>query len=180
MFTKRDLKGGDVVLHHNGVVSIFIENLGILVHPEGSFGIWDYKNDLTHVLCNDFNIVAVRRPKVSRSCSFGAFKNRLGDRVFPEKPEPKVGDRVIVTDETMVFSTYDAWYKQNAPALRELNSPFCHKGDVGVVITKAPNTVLTGSLAEHRMLCACIKAGEEHVFLIDVRGIEVICDEQYT
>ena len=178
MFTKRNLKGGDVVLHHNGIVSIFIENLGILVHPEGSHGLWDYKNDLTHVLCNDFNIVAVRRPNTVLDCNFSAFANKSGKRVFPVKPTPQTGDRIRVVADGFCHGGNSDWLDKNAPALLPQGLTLCNKGDRGIVLVKAPVAYCAiTKTPDSRILCACVKEGTSKIFLVEERGIEVICDE---
>lgn len=90
MFTKKDLKNGDVILRANGEVSIFIENLEMFVSTDGWMPLDKVCDDLTHHNSNrEWDIVEVRRPKVKYECQFGAFRNNLGELVYDRERDTK-------------------------------------------------------------------------------------------
>lgn len=74
MFTKSDIKNGDVIVRRNGEVEIAIVDLGVFISPDG----WNnYDNILEDLTAEDgwlddnqWDIVKVIRPKHKRECQF--------------------------------------------------------------------------------------------------------------
>lgn len=86
VFTKEDLKNGDVILRRNGEVEIVILETGTCVSTTGFMRVSAINEDLTHGVGdwddNEWDIVAVRRPKSDYQCSFDAFESELGELVY--------------------------------------------------------------------------------------------------
>lgn len=83
MFTKNDLRNGDVIKKRNGNVEIVVIPLGTLVvQPVGHNLLRDINDDLTSRVYRDYDIVAVRRPILPGDCSFYAFTDGLGELVY--------------------------------------------------------------------------------------------------
>ena len=83
MFTKKDLKNGDVVKKRNGRVEIVILDTDTLVISKtGCNLLSDINDDLTSRIGKDFDIVAVRRPTEPGDSRFDAFDNDHGEVVF--------------------------------------------------------------------------------------------------
>lgn len=91
VFTKKDIKNGDVVLRRNGDVEIVCLPLGTLICNGCWWNDFDSINlDLTHILGEDYDIVAVRRPIEPHHCCFDAFTRELGKLVYDrERDEVK-------------------------------------------------------------------------------------------
>ena len=74
IFTKEDLKTGDVLLRRDGAVEIYNGELDMLILQED----WDdpshIRLDLTSERTSDADIMAIRRPIAKSSCIFGAFE----------------------------------------------------------------------------------------------------------
>lgn len=82
MFTKADLKNGDVIKRRNGWVEIVCLETGTLIARSGFNEIKDIKDDLTDACGTEYDIVAVRRPKRPCECKFCAFDEEYGDLVY--------------------------------------------------------------------------------------------------
>ena len=90
MFTKNDLRNGDVILKRNGNVEILVLPLGTLVTKTGGFNrISEVQDDLTDSHFNDYDIVAVRRPTEDWHCRFDAFEGEYGTLVFDRERDTK-------------------------------------------------------------------------------------------
>ena len=90
MFTKSDLRNGDVVLRRNGNVEILVLPLGTLITQSGGFNrINELKDDLTDSNFDKFDIVAVRRPTEDWHCTFNAFKSKHGTLVYNRECDTK-------------------------------------------------------------------------------------------
>jgi hypothetical protein len=96
MFTKNDLKTGDVVKYRNGDIGIVFVELGSILFKDDSFERLDlFKEDLTVIPdVREYDIVAVRRPTVSHECRFSAFEHDLGELVY-EREEVKVEEMTL-------------------------------------------------------------------------------------
>ena len=74
IFTKEDLKTGDVLLRRDGAVEIYNGELDMLILQED----WDdpshIRLDLTSEITPNADIMAIRRPIAKSSCIFGAFE----------------------------------------------------------------------------------------------------------
>lgn len=85
VFTKSDLKTGDIVLKRNGSVEIVILEIsgGTLINQTG-YNMLSYINeDLTSSLGDDcFDIMYVRRPVIMGDCQFVCFENGYGELVY--------------------------------------------------------------------------------------------------
>lgn len=80
-FTKADLKNWDIVQYRNGNTAIVNTDLGSLISKEGYNQLGCFRDDLT--CCDhDFDIVAVRRPKVDAHCQLNAFEYSRGTLVY--------------------------------------------------------------------------------------------------
>jgi hypothetical protein len=82
VFTKADLKNGDVIKRRNGWVEIVCLETGTLIARSGFNEIKDIKDDLTDDVGTEYDIVAVRRPKRPCECQFCAFNEEYGDLVY--------------------------------------------------------------------------------------------------
>ena len=83
MFTKNDLKNGDVIKKRDGAVEILVLPLGTLICSDGHFNdISDIRDDLTNKNGYFHDIVAVRRPTDKHHCKFRAFADELGELVY--------------------------------------------------------------------------------------------------
>ena len=82
VFTKSDLKDGDIVLKRNGDVEIAIPSVGVFVRVAGfnSFNI--FNDDLTSTLKDKYDIVEVRRPNKPSDCVFECFDFCKGEVVY--------------------------------------------------------------------------------------------------
>lgn len=83
-FKKANLKTGDIVLHRNGTVSVFIREFGAFI----GFGSASYILDnLTDNLTDKngaayLDIVAIRRHASAKACNFSAFEYGYGTLVY--------------------------------------------------------------------------------------------------
>lgn len=83
VFTKKDLKNGDVVMKRDGAVEIVILPLGTLVvNGPGFNSLNDINDDLTSTGDSDHDIIAVRRPSRQNECTFNAFNYERGELVY--------------------------------------------------------------------------------------------------
>ena len=86
MFTKKDLRNGDVLLKRNGNTEIVVLPLGTLVvKPIGYNLLDDINDDLTSKVYSKYDIVAVRRPTKPGECRFDAFECGHGELVYERK-----------------------------------------------------------------------------------------------
>ena len=95
-FTKADLKTGDVVLYRNGETGIVNCSFNMIINKEGYNNFSDYSNDLTVATkwASNWDIIAVRRPRISSNCQFTAFEYKWGDLVYDRK-EVKVEEMTL-------------------------------------------------------------------------------------
>ena len=88
-FTKADLRTGDVVKFNNEELGIVIIEHNVIAYQNGSWGHLDnIKADLTNSYgVDNYNIVAVRRPKNPGECCFDAFRHHVprGTLVYERK-----------------------------------------------------------------------------------------------
>lgn len=85
MFTKKDLKNGDMVKLRNGTIGIILLGIDCLLTAEtGGYCLKYVKNDLTHDTYSDRDIVAVYRTNNPEMVSFRSF-NR--DELVYERKE---------------------------------------------------------------------------------------------
>lgn len=90
VFTKSDLKNGDVIKKRNGNVEILVLPLGTLVTNDGNYNLLDDINDdLTSANGDCYDIVGVRRPIEVKDCRFLAFEYDYGEVVYERKEETK-------------------------------------------------------------------------------------------
>lgn len=87
-FTKADLKTGDVILRRNRETEIVNRELEMCINKDGWNDVDHIRTDLTSVSSQDWDIIAVRRPKIKRECCFNAFEIKCGDLVY-ERKEPE-------------------------------------------------------------------------------------------
>lgn len=90
VFTKSDLKNGDVVLKRNGNVEIVVLPLGTLVTKYYGYNhLEDINDDLTSNVWSKYDIVAVRRPTAQCACAFNAFEDNIGELVYDRERDTK-------------------------------------------------------------------------------------------
>ena len=135
MFTKKDLKNGDVIKKRNGNVEILVLPLGTLVCSCGEFNFFsDIRDDLTSKNGSEYDIVAVRRPTEAYHCKFRAFKDEVGELVYDRERDtkPLYNGKVVCIDSGSVSSlTVGKIYKfVNGNGI----------ADTGVNITNSPVT----------------------------------------
>lgn len=88
IFTKADLKTGDVILRRNGDVEIVNGELEMFIRKNGFTDFGGINDDLTAAFGGkSWDIIAVRRPVSRCDCVFNAFENERGDLVY-EREEP--------------------------------------------------------------------------------------------
>jgi hypothetical protein len=91
VFTKKDLKNGDVIKKRNGSVEILILPLGTLITQCGGF---NRISELDDDMCDpegfdEYDIVAVRRPTSDWQCCFNAFNGEYGTLVYDRERDTK-------------------------------------------------------------------------------------------
>ena len=84
-FTKADLKNGDVILRRNEEVEIYNSTLDMCISKCSYNDLDSVDNNLTHQFNNEWDVIAVRRPKAKYECSFNAFNLSYGDLVYERK-----------------------------------------------------------------------------------------------
>ena len=84
-FTKADLKTGDVVMQRDGLIQIAICELNMFITPNGWNDMDAFDTDLTHEYTEEYDIIAVRRPKEKFECQFNAFNTKYGILVYERK-----------------------------------------------------------------------------------------------
>lgn len=85
-FTKADLKTGDIVKFRDGHTGIVNGEFDMIITQTCWQDLDGYKIDLTSGYGNEqFDIIAVRRPKKKGDCQFIAFEYRWGTLVYERK-----------------------------------------------------------------------------------------------
>ena len=74
IFTKEDLKTGDVLLRRDGAVEIYNGELDMLILQENWNDPSHIRLDLTSDIISDADIMAIRRPVQKSDCVFRAFE----------------------------------------------------------------------------------------------------------
>lgn len=89
-FTIKNLWNGDVVLHRNGRVSVYVCNIHFnsFVMKNGYDTIEHYELDLTNNINSDYDIMCVRRPKSPYECRYDVHSTNLGEIVY-QRSEPE-------------------------------------------------------------------------------------------
>lgn len=103
VFTKKDLKNGDVVKKRNGNVEIIVLPLGTMVTKSNGFNtLAEMNDDLTDIDGDEaYDIVPVRRPSATHECTFGAFEYNLGKLIWErEEKKPLYNGKVVCIDNT--------------------------------------------------------------------------------
>lgn len=85
IFTKADLKTGDVVKFRNNNVAIVNGELKTFITMNGFLDFDDFNDDLTEHDYGEWDIIAVRRPNEKYDCKFTAFNWNCGTLVY-ERP----------------------------------------------------------------------------------------------
>lgn len=81
-FTKADLKNWDIIQYRNGNTAIVNIDLKSLISKEGYNSLNCIIEDLTCGQDHNFDIIAVRRPKIGANCQLDAFKYGRGTLVY--------------------------------------------------------------------------------------------------
>ena len=84
-FTKADLRTGDVVMQRNGVIQIANRELGMFITEDWWNDMDGFNSNLTHIDGEEFDIIAVRRPRKKTDCTFKAFEYKSGTLVYERK-----------------------------------------------------------------------------------------------
>ena len=84
-FTKADLKTGDVVLRRNGQTEIINRELEMCISKNGWNDLDGVYTDLTSKFNQEWDVIAVRRPKEKFDCRFDAFERNCGTLVYERK-----------------------------------------------------------------------------------------------
>lgn len=74
IFTKADLKTGDVLLRRDGTVEIYNGELDMFILQENWNDPYHIRLDLTSKVTPEADIMAIRRPVTKSDCIFGAFE----------------------------------------------------------------------------------------------------------
>lgn len=89
MFTKKDLKNGDVCVCRDEDTYIAIPDVNCLKNKDGYNYIREYNDDLTiKSPYPQFDIIKVYRPQESYQCSFDKSQYSEGNLVFDRKRDP--------------------------------------------------------------------------------------------
>lgn len=97
MFTKNDLKNGDVVICRNGTVEIVCVETDTLITRDGFNCLSDIQYDLCDNLDLNWDIMKVRRPAKQSDCNFSAFEYHYGNLVFDRDSEINQGRETLET-----------------------------------------------------------------------------------
>jgi hypothetical protein len=93
MFTKSDLKNGDVIVRRNGWVEIVIVDLDVLVSKHGWDSLYDINEDLTDCdsqnYSDEYDIVKVYRPRERYHCVFDKDAYTKGTLVYDRERDTK-------------------------------------------------------------------------------------------
>ena len=92
MFTKSDLKNGDVIVRRNGSVEIAIVDLGVFITKDGWNNLKTLADDLTdgeYPIDKDWDIMKVYRPVKNYHCQFYPDNYKKGDLVFDRERDVK-------------------------------------------------------------------------------------------
>ena len=108
MFTKNDLKNGDVIVQRNGWVEIVIVDLDVLISKDGWDNLNDIAEDLTDVDADstlfgeEYDIVKVYRPTNKWDCSFEPDSYEKGTLVYDRERDfkPLYNGKVVCIDNT--------------------------------------------------------------------------------
>ena len=84
-FTKADLKTGDVVMRRDGSTEIVNCELEMFITKTGWNDFDNTREDLTNILKEEYDIIAVRRPRCKADCQFDAFELNWGKLVYERK-----------------------------------------------------------------------------------------------
>jgi hypothetical protein len=89
IFTKSNLRTGDIVKCSDGQVYMVNVELGALIGKKETDYLDRWEENLTRLGC-DSAIVAVRRPIVAGHCTFDAFKLKYGELVYDRDKEQEM------------------------------------------------------------------------------------------
>lgn len=103
VFTKKDLKSGDVIKKRDGSISIVVLPLGTLVCKDSWNSLDDINDDLTSKIDKMFDIVGVRRPNIQGQCGFYAFDCDYGELVYDRERDVKslYNGKVVCLDNSV-------------------------------------------------------------------------------
>lgn len=108
MFTKSDLKNGDIIVRRNGDVEIVIVDRGVLVSKTGWNRLRDVREDLTDDadFCEEWDIVKVYRPKHDYQCQFDC--EDRGTPIYDRERDTKkpYNGKVVCVDNVFNSSNY--------------------------------------------------------------------------
>ena len=104
VFTKSDLKNGDVIVRRNGKVSIVILDLGVLIARDGWDTLSEINDDLTDIDCfgrdDEWDVVKVYRPTDKWQCQFSDLGYTRGELVYDRERDtekPLYNGKVVCT-----------------------------------------------------------------------------------
>ena len=97
IFTKEDLKTGDVLLRRDGAVGIYNGELDMLMLQKGWVDMCHTQLDLTSCKSSQADIIAIRRPICKADCVFEAFKEgcEKGVLVYQRKEVKEVEEMTL-------------------------------------------------------------------------------------
>ena len=97
IFTKEDLKTGDVLLRRDEVVGIYNGELDMLMLQKGWVDMCHTQLDLTSYKSSQADIIAIRRPICKADCVFEAFKkgDEKGVLVYQRKEVKEVEEMTL-------------------------------------------------------------------------------------
>lgn len=93
VFTKSDLKNGDIVVRRNGSVEVVILDLDVLITKEGWNNLSDINEDLTDTdswdIGDEWNIIKVYRPTSNWHCQLTGDSHTHGTLVYDRERDTK-------------------------------------------------------------------------------------------
>lgn len=94
IFTKKDLKTGDIIVRRNDSIEVVnVELGGTLVKDGGYNELSSLKDDLTESLCEDYDVMEVYRPKELYHFNFYGYEygelmfDRYGELMFDRESD---------------------------------------------------------------------------------------------
>ena len=105
VFTKSDLKNGDVIVRRNGNVGVVMVDLGVLIADDGWNDLDDINEDLTDcdtIVYDDegYDIVKVYRPRSKYQCQFYSDAYTDGELIYDRERDtkPLYNGKVVCVD----------------------------------------------------------------------------------
>ena len=116
IFTKTNLKNGDVVKFRSGLTGIYIQDLNSFITKNNYIDVDCYEFNLKNKQDKYLDIIVVNRPKEKKDCCFEAIDKDYGEQVYFRAIEPSPclflnEDGLAVSIKNSYSSTLEANYE---------------------------------------------------------------------